>query len=109
MDFIILAILYQLATNVIREVKKRMANTIHGKNIYPLCELNSEKDRFFDRWNLIKKHINEGEFSYPKLTSEEERAIRIIANRLYKNIKNEFDSAIELYQELDSSFSKSSK
>jgi hypothetical protein len=74
-----------------------------------VCEENFEKDQFFDRWSKIKRHINEGEFSYPKLTSEEENAIRIIADRLYKNVKIEFDNAIELYQELDSSFSKVKK
>lgn len=74
-----------------------------------ICELNGEKGNFFDRWNRIKKHVTEGEFAYPKLTSEEEKAIRIIASRLYKNVKDEFDNAIELYQELDSSFSKTKK
>jgi hypothetical protein len=74
-----------------------------------VCEENGEKNNFFDRWTKIKKHISEGQYAYPKLTSEEEKEIRIIANRLYKNVKDEFDSSIELYQELNTSFSKSSR
>lgn len=50
--------------------------------------------------------MSEGEFAYPKLTGEEEKAIRIIANNLYKKVIDEFDNAIELYKELDVSFTK---
>jgi len=74
-----------------------------------ICDKNNEKENFHDRWQRIRNHITEGEYAYPKLTSEEQKAIRIIANTLYKNIKNEFDGAIELYKELDETFTKSKK
>lgn len=64
-----------------------------------ICELNNEKDKFLDRWNKIKKHISEGEYSYPKLTDEERNALRIISTNLYKNIVSEFDNAFNLYKD----------
>jgi len=74
-----------------------------------ICEQNNDKAMFFDRWNKIKNHITEGEFAYPKLSFEEEKAIKIIANNLYKRVKDEFENAINLYQELDESFSNNTK
>ncbi|MCH8032460.1 MAG: HNH endonuclease [Bacteroidetes bacterium] len=71
-----------------------------------ICERNEEPHKFHERWKKIKLHITEGEFAYPKLTEEEIKAIRIIANDLYESIKTEFYHSIELYKELDSAFSK---
>lgn len=76
------------------------------KHLSIVCELNNSKDQFFDRWNRIKKHIETGEFAYPKLKESEIKAIKIIANNLYNRIKGEFDAAFELYQELDKEFTK---
>ena len=69
-----------------------------------VCERDNEKSLFAERWKKIKDHINNGEFAYPKLTSEEKKAIQIIVENLYNSIKNEFDKAMELYKKLDESF-----
>ena len=69
-----------------------------------ICEKNDQKEEFYYRWNKIKKHISEGVYKYPKLSSEEEKAIQIIANNLYDCIKKEFSNAIKLYEELGKEF-----
>lgn len=74
-----------------------------------ICESNNEKDKFYNRWRRIKDHVNSGDFKYPTLTGEEEKAIRIIANNLYESIKNAFDNATNLYEQLDEAFSKASQ
>lgn len=71
-----------------------------------ICETSNEKDKFIDRWNKIKRHISEGEFAYPKLTDEENNTLRIITSTLYRNIKTEFDNAIELYREFGKNITK---
>lgn len=71
-----------------------------------ICERENEKDLFAERWKKIRDHINEGEFAYPKLSSEEKKAIQIIVENLYSSIKNEFDKALELYKKLDESFAE---
>lgn len=71
-----------------------------------ICETNNEKDKFYDRWKRIKEHVGSSDYKYPILTDEEEKAIRIIANNLYENIKNAFDNSINLYEQLDQAFSK---
>ncbi|MBK8090105.1 MAG: HNH endonuclease [Chitinophagaceae bacterium] len=71
-----------------------------------ICARDNEKDKFMDRWNKIKKHIDEGEYRYPPLSTEEKKAIAIIANNLYESIKNEFEQAVKLFQELDEAYTK---
>ncbi len=71
-----------------------------------ICEQNNEQEKFHPRWKKIKGHISTGQYAYPKLSEEENKTIRIIANDLYSKIKNEFDHVIELYKELDDSFTK---
>lgn len=71
-----------------------------------VCEKNNQKDKFLDRWNKIKKHIEEGEFKYPDLSIEEKNAMRIIANNLYESVKNEFLQAVKLFEDLNSAYSK---
>lgn len=71
-----------------------------------ICEREGVKELFAERWKRIRAHIYEGEYAYPKLTSEEQKAIRIIAENLYSGIKGEFDKSLELYKKLDESFSQ---
>ena len=71
-----------------------------------ICERNNEKDKFMDRWNNIKKHIDEGEYKYPDLSAEEKNALRIIASNLYESVKNEFDQAVKLFEELNTAYNK---
>ncbi len=40
------------------------------------------------------------------LPETEQHAIRVIANTLYENIKNENEKALTIYQELDKAFVK---
>lgn len=96
---------------VCKSCNKRSRKTEGGYNDWEghlshICETTNQKDKFFDRWNKIKQHINEGKYKYPSLTEEELKSIRIIANHLYENIKNEFDNALNLFKELDESFSR---
>lgn len=69
-----------------------------------ICERENEKQLFAERWKKIKNHINDGEFAYPNLSAKERKAIRIIAEHIYSNIKAEFEKSLELYKTLDESF-----
>jgi hypothetical protein len=71
-----------------------------------VCNKNNEIDKFHERWSIIKKHMEEGEFKYPALSNEENKAIRIIANNLYESIKTEFEQAVKLFEDLDKAFTK---
>ena len=71
-----------------------------------ICESNDEGHLFLVRWKKIKKHVKEGEYAYPDLSIEEKSAIGIIANNVYDIIKQEFDRALNLYKNLDETFSK---
>lgn len=76
------------------------------KHLSFICEKNNEKDWFIDRWNRIKNHMNSEQFCYPILSSEESKALKIITNNLYNGIKNEFDRAVKLFEDLDVAFTK---
>jgi hypothetical protein len=41
---------------------------------------------------------------YPVLTQEERHAIRVIANTLYENTKQDLERSATLYQKLDEAF-----
>jgi hypothetical protein len=71
-----------------------------------ICECNNEREKFQDRLSKIKAHINEGEFKYPLLSSEEKNALRIITNNLYESIKNEFVQAVKLFEDLNEAYTK---
>jgi len=77
-----------------------------GDHLSYICENNKESQLFLERWKKIRKHLQEGDYVYPNLSTEEESAIRIIANNLYEIVKQEFDRALDLYKKLDESFSK---
>lgn len=87
-----------------RSKKEDGAYNTWEEHLSYICERNNQKEQFYDRWNRIKKHINEGKYKYPKLSVEEEKAIQIIANNLYDCIKKEFNNAIKLYEELGKAF-----
>jgi len=74
-----------------------------------ICTKNNQKDKFHDRWTKIKNHIASKEYQYPDFSDEEKKTIQIIATNLYSSIKNEFQAAIKLYEELDKAFTKSKK
>jgi len=92
---------------------KRSKNNIKEYNNWEdhllyICEREGQKDIFAERWKRIRSHITEGEFAYPKLSSEEQNAIQIIAENLYSGIKSEFDKSLKLYKRLDETFSQNS-
>lgn len=57
-----------------------------------------------DRIEKIMKHMKEGKYKYPDLSSEEVTAIKLIANSLYSNIVGESDKSVKLYIKLDEAF-----
>ncbi len=69
-----------------------------------ICQVKGEITMFKKRKDKIKKHIKKEK--YPKLSKEEQNAIRVIAESLYSNTKSELDKSIELYKKLDKAFVK---
>ncbi len=67
-----------------------------------VCHERGEKQNFEQRKNKILKHIKDEK--YPKLSKEENHAIRVIANSLYENTKSELDKSLDLYKQLDKAF-----
>ena len=57
-----------------------------------ISELNKRKKR-------IREHM--WEWGYPELSSDEENAIRAIAQSLYEGISQEVSKSVSLYRELD--------
>lgn len=97
----------------------------HPGNIVPICKncnkSRKKKNNKYISWdehlkekcthkeynlrkNKIEKHISK--YEYPKLTDNEIKAIKVIANSLYDNIKNEVDKSLKLYKKLDEAFIK---
>jgi len=72
-----------------------------------VCRKNKEDDKFADRKKKINDHIKREK--YPNLTEAEKNSIRVIANSLYENIKQEMEKSIALYKELDKSFVRKKK
>lgn len=64
----------------------------------------SSTDLFQTRKSKILDHIET--YKYPKLTEQEKHAIRVIAESLYENIKNESEKSLILYRKLDEAFVK---
>jgi len=69
-----------------------------------ICQINGQQGKFSERKEKILSHIrSEG---YPNLSKEEQDAIRIIAESLYKNIHTESDKSLELYKQIHKAFVK---
>jgi hypothetical protein len=58
--------------------------------------------KYKDRRAKIAAHIKK--HKYPKLTSQESGAIRVIAESLYENIKSESEKALLMYKKLEAEF-----
>ncbi len=67
-----------------------------------ICKDQGEEHKFEQRRNKIRKHIKIEK--YPNLSKEESHAIRVIANSLYENTKNELEKSLDLYKQLDKAF-----
>ncbi len=71
-----------------------------------ICEQNNDTNNFLIRWKKIKYHMNESEYKYPTLSPEEYKMLKLITNNLYNGVKKEFEESINLYKELDESFTR---
>ena len=69
-----------------------------------ICNEKNQNDQYQERLKKINQHI-ENE-NYPKLSKEENSAIKVIAFSLYENIKNEMEKSLNLYKNLDTEFVK---
>lgn len=70
-----------------------------------ICKEKEQPDKISERKGRILVHMkSEG---YPNLSREEKRAVQLIAESLYKNIQNESEKSLELYQQLHEAFVKS--
>lgn len=100
----------------------------HPGNIVPVCKKCNERQKNVDKkyitWeeqlaqksggvtsDLFKirrtKIINHiANYDYPALTEQESNSIRVIAESLYENIKNESVKSLSLYRQLDEAFVK---
>lgn len=67
-----------------------------------VCEAKNEVNMFEWRKKKLLEHMQSEE--YPILTLEEKHTIRVIANTLYENIKQESERALNLYAKLDEAF-----
>jgi len=65
---------------------------------------NGDGGVFDARRNKIAGHI--AAYQYPQLSDQERHAIRVIAESLYDNIKNESSKALAMYEKLDEAFVK---
>lgn len=69
-----------------------------------ICREHQEMHKFNERQEAISNHMKSGVYKYPELTDEEQKAISVIANRLYENIKIEHDKGLNLYKDLQKAF-----
>lgn len=67
-----------------------------------VCVRTSQLHMFEQRKQQILAHFER--YQYPKLTVNEQHAIRVIANSLYENTKLEANKSLELYKQLDEAF-----
>jgi hypothetical protein len=69
-----------------------------------VCERQGEKNKFEERRERIRQHIEEGDFKYPSLSEEENSALKIIASSLYDSVKAEFIKAVKLFEDLENAY-----
>ena len=69
-----------------------------------VCEELGDKQKIEERRNKILSHIKNEK--YPSLSQEESHAIRVVAEKLYDSIKNQVESSLDLYKDLDTAFVK---
>lgn len=98
----------------------------HPGNVVPVCKSCNERQKdegkkyiswqaqlalkcggvatrdYLERKGKIDSHIER--YNYPKLTTQERHAIRVIAESLYENIKSESEKSLRMYRSLDQAF-----
>ena len=71
------------------------------------CNNNGDSDLHESRLAKIEQHIDDSQ--YPNLNENERHSIRVIANTLYENIKNELNQSLNMYKMLDEAFVQSNE
>ena len=74
------------------------------QHLKDICDANGDSAKYEERRIRIVKHHSEGEFAYPKLSSEEMSAIRVIAESIYESVQLEIRKGLKLYEKLDDEF-----
>jgi hypothetical protein len=69
------------------------------------CSANEDLANYESRLRKIEQHIRDA--GYPNLNENERHSIRVIANTLYENIKNELNQSLDMYKMLDEAFVQS--
>ena len=87
-----------------RERNDDGAYTSWEEHLKKICELRSEGNLFLPRKLKITSNVKK--HGYPDLSTNENHAIRVIANSLYENIKTESEKSLTLYKQLDEAFVK---
>jgi len=85
--------------------RERMADKTYcnwKQHLIMVCESRNESDQIEIRRKRILDNFEK--HSYPKLNTNEEHAIRVIAGSLYENIKTESEKSLDLYKQLDRAF-----
>lgn len=73
-------------------------------HLMEVCSESGSREKFEERKNKILSHVKNEK--YPELSLEERHAIRVVSEKLYENIKNQVESSLELYRDLDKAFVK---
>jgi hypothetical protein len=89
-----------------RERKADNSYVTWNEHLEIVCIRRNEHDQFDIRKKKIEKSMSDE--GYPTLDDKEKNAIRVIANSLYENIKNESIKSLELCKQLDEAFIRSS-
>lgn len=74
------------------------------EHLNKVCDTRSENSFFNSRKLKITASVTK--YNYPNLSTNENHAIRVIANSLYENIKAESEKSLSLYKQLDEAFVK---
>ncbi len=69
-----------------------------------VCRETKTETSYDGRYKKIISHIKKEK--YPNLTKDEKNTIKVVCKRLYENIKNEVESSLALYKDLDLAFVK---
>ena len=72
------------------------------EQLLQICKNKNEESRYVSSKKKISDHVENER--YPKFTDAEKHAIRVVAEKLYDDIKNQIDGAINFYKDLDQAF-----
>ena len=67
-----------------------------------ICSSRGEQEEYQARYQRLQEHIKREQ--YPELSTEARQAIKVIADTLYSNTRQELERSTNLYRELDEAF-----